>query len=81
MNVTIKSQTLGGVKQIKITKAKPIGERPKTYKEIETIVHNIGNSFNSSSAVLLKTKNNEYKIEIYRDGCFYPYYCNFNILN
>ena len=73
MNITIKSNALGTITAT-LRKSKNLGDRPKTYKEIEYVSHSIGSSYNSSRATLLQNSQKDYIIEIYRDGSFYPYY-------
>lgn len=73
---TVKAKMYGG---------KPLGNVPKEYTLIGLSSHNIGGGYNSTTLTLFEHKHNykgytEMKIEIeiyyeiYRDGCFYPYY-------
>ena len=55
-------------------RGKPLADRPKTYKEIGVFGHNIGNAYNPGWGNLLKAADGSLRYEIYRDGCFYPYY-------
>lgn len=55
-------------------KGKPLADRPKSYKELFSARHNIGNSYNPHYLNVLQSKSGKLYYEIYRDGCFYPYY-------
>jgi len=50
---------------------------PVTYKRVDVIRHNLGNSYNSDLMVLYKNKSGILKYEIFRDGSFFPYYGTF----
>ena len=60
--------------KVRLYKGKPLGEVPKTYKKINVVSHNIGNLYNSSLLTIYQAKDKTFRYEIYRDGCFYPYY-------
>jgi len=55
-------------------KGKPLADPPKTYKKIEPIWHSLGSDYNSDLLVLYLARDKTFRYEIYRDGCFYPYY-------
>lgn len=55
-------------------KGKPLSECPKTYKRFKVVGHNMGNSYNPSTLTLYRAKDNTLRYEIFRDGCFYPFY-------
>ena len=55
-------------------KGTPKSETPKTYKKVKVLRHDIGNRYNSDLMTLYKNRQGVYKYEIYRDGCFSPYY-------
>jgi hypothetical protein len=57
-----------------VGKAKIRSEVPKSYKELGVCGHNWGNSYNSDIAHLFLNKKKHLILEIYRDGCFNPYY-------
>jgi hypothetical protein len=54
-------------------KGKPLKEVPVTYRKKGIYEHSIGNRFNSDLITIYKARNG-YRYEIYRDGCFHPYY-------
>ena len=62
-------------------KGHPKGECPASYKKITTLGHNIGNNYNPSWLTLYQAKDKTLRYEIYRDGCFYPYYGKFEWRN
>lgn len=62
-------------------KGTPKSDVPKTYKKIDILSHNIGNNYNSSLLTLFKAKDGTLRYEIYRDGCFYPYYGKIEFIN
>ena len=57
---------------------RPLKDCPKSYYKLGVFEHNLGNLYNPSWLVLytygknITSKNLRY--EIYRDGCFWPYY-------
>lgn len=55
-------------------KGKPLADAPKTYNNPKVISHSIGDNYNSSIMTLYTAKDNTLRYEIYRDGCFWPYY-------
>ena len=55
-------------------KGTPKGDVPKSYKRIGIFSHNIGNAYNTDIITIYYNTSNEYRYEIYRDGCFFPYY-------
>ena len=57
-----------------LSKGKPLADRPKSYKHLASAYHNIGNAYNPHYLEILQTKSGKLIYEIYRDGCFYPYY-------
>jgi hypothetical protein len=61
-------------KKAEIFKGKPLADVPKTYKFIKVCSHSVGNLYNSSTLRLYKAADSSLRYEIYRDGCFYPYY-------
>lgn len=71
-------------------KGKPLGKTPKTYKSFTLAYHGIGdimnpNEFKYNSSLLYlftapSTPPNMLKYGIYRDGSFYPFYGNVEIL-
>ena len=58
-------------------KGKPLDKCPSSYKKVDVIGHNIGNSYNPSYLTLYQAKDKTFRYGIYRDGCFYPYYGRF----
>jgi len=74
MELTIRTYGTLGTMKCKLFKTKPLQDRPKTYKHVCTGFHNIGNTYNPSHCEILQNKRGELFIEIYRDGCFWPYY-------
>lgn len=74
MDITIEGHKTG-LQKVTLGKGKPLADRPKSYKLVETVFHSIGNAYNPSHAQLLKTSRGNLILEIYRDGCFWPYYC------
>ena len=60
----------------RLFKGRPLSDCPKTYKFLRVIRHSIGNAYNSDLLSLYKNRQGVLKYEIYRDGCFYPYYGN-----
>lgn len=60
-------------------KGKPLSDPPKSYILIGSIIHSLGNTYNSSSGRIFINKQQKLIYEIYRDGCFNPYYGNFKI--
>ena len=88
--VSIKfSGTLNGVRyenaHATIFKGKPLADPPKAYIKVGIIQHSITdllsdrNDYNSTLATIYTTKAGKLFYEIYRDGCFYPYYGKFVI--
>lgn len=73
MDIIIKGRD--GKRKAVLGKGKPLADRPKSYIEVEIVSHSIGNLYNPSTAVLLRNRSGNLFLEIYRDGCFYPYYC------
>jgi hypothetical protein len=59
----------------------PKAECPKSYKKVTVISHNIGNAYNSELLTIFRAKDKTLRYEIYRDGCFYPYYGKFEYVN
>lgn len=63
-----------------IYKGKPLGDPPKNYIKVGLIDHSITdllsnrNVYNSSLATVYQNRIGKLFYEIYRDGCFYPYY-------
>lgn len=57
---------------------RPLKDCPKSYYKLGVFEHNLGNLYNPSWLVLYtygKTINSKsLRYEIYRDGCFWPYY-------
>jgi len=72
--VDIKIKQNGKEHKVRLYEGKPLGEVPKTYKKINVVSHNIGNLYNSSLLTIYQAKDKTFRYEIYRDGCFYPYY-------
>lgn len=70
-----------GNKEARLYKGRPLADIPKSYKKIKgkngIIYHNIGNNYNSHHLQLYRAKDKSLRYEIYRDGCFYPYYGKF----
>jgi len=71
----------GKTYKAELLKGKPLGDMPKSYKSLGTATHGIGdvfnpnqNLYNSSLLTVLKAKDGTFRYEIYRDGCFYPFY-------
>lgn len=59
----------------KLGKGKPLGNVPSTYKFVKHILFfKLGGRYNSSLCTMYKNRQGVLKYEIYRDGCFYPYY-------
>lgn len=59
----------------KLSKGKPLGDVPSTYKFVKYISFpELGSQFNSSLCSMYKNRQGVLKYEIYRDGCFYPFY-------
>ena len=64
----------------RLYKGRLLGDCPTTYKRLKVITHNIGNNYNPGHLTLYKAKDNSLRYEIYRDGCFYPYYGKFEFI-
>ncbi|NCD06155.1 MAG: hypothetical protein EOL97_08555 [Spirochaetia bacterium] len=72
--MTIKINWRGEDVEVGLGKGKPLSDPPKTYTKLCTVYHNIGNSYNPHTLNIYKNSRNQLRYEIYRDGCFYPYY-------
>lgn len=59
---------------------KPLSDCPASYEKVGLIGHSIGNNYNPSYMTVYKTRSG-YAYEIYRDGCFYPYYGKISFYN
>ncbi len=66
----------GGLRAF-LYKGNPKRDIPKTYKRDKVISHNIGNLYNPEYLTLYVAKDGSLRYEIYRDGCFFPYYGKF----
>jgi hypothetical protein len=64
-------------REAKLFRGRPLADCPKSYKRVCSISHNIGNNYNPSYLVLYRAKDKSLRYEIFRDGCFYPYYGRF----
>jgi len=62
------------MRKAKMFKGYPKAECPVTYKKVMILGHSIGNDYNPGTLNLYENKSGVLKYEIYRDGCFYPYY-------
>ena len=65
----------GEIHNCEIYQGKPLADPPSSYKEVGFVLTSRGNAYNPSIATLYKTKSGRNILQIYRDGCFYPYYC------
>jgi hypothetical protein len=82
------SGTISGVRyenaKATIYKGTPLSDPPKSYVKAGIVRHSITdllsnqNRYNSDLATIYRSKTG-YHYEIYRDGCFYPYYGKFVI--
>lgn len=70
----------GTIKAI-MGKGVPLPDCPKTYKKVAVVKHSIGdifnpnqNLYNSATMTVYKAKDDSLRYEIYRDGCFFPFY-------
>ena len=68
-------------RKARLFKGTPKGTTPKSYACVGVTGHNIGSAYNSTTLTLYKNKAGVLKYEIYRDGCFYPYYGTFEYLD
>lgn len=73
MKIQIKYK--GMIHNCEMYQGKPLADPPSSYKEVGIVSHNIGNAYNPSIAHLYKVEGGRNVLQIYRDGCFYPYYC------
>ena len=72
--LSIKIKVNKGIHKAILQKGRPLGDCPKTYKKLRTVFHNIGGTYNSDLLTIFLAKDKTFRYEIYRDGCFYPYY-------
>ena len=61
----------------RLHKGTPKGDCPITYKKLDVLGHNIGNAYNPNTLTLFENRQGVLKYEIYRDGCFFPFYGTF----
>lgn len=73
VNGSLRGKNFNNSKAI-LHKGRPLADIPKTYKLIGMLNHNLGNNYNPSTLTVYQAKNKIYRYEIYRSGCFYPYY-------
>jgi hypothetical protein len=74
--------TMGNNEQEAIMgRGKALPDCPKTYKHISVAYHNIGdllnrntNFYNPRTMNVYMAKDKTLRYEIYRDGCFFPFY-------
>jgi len=57
-----------------MSKGYPRGETPSTYKKLGICGHGMGNRYNPSTLTIWQARDKTLRYEIYRDGCFYPYF-------
>ena len=57
-----------------IYKGCPKPEAPTTYKKLGVLSTSLGNLYNTALMTIYQAKDKTFRYEIYRDGCFYPYY-------
>ena len=67
-------------RKARLYKGTPKADAPKSYTKVGVVGHNIGNNYNPSTLTLYKNKQSILKYEIYRDGCFYPFYGTFEYI-
>lgn len=67
-------------RKARLYKGTPKADAPKSYIKVGVIGHSIGNNYNPSTLTLYINKQGILKYEIYRDGCFYPYYGTFEYM-
>lgn len=60
-------------------KGKPLRDCPTTYKKLNVVYHSLGNNYNPHWMTIFMAKDKTLRYEIYRDGCFYPYYGKIHI--
>lgn len=61
-------------KKARLYKGRPLRDCPKSYKKVKIVLHNHGSAYNPNNLTIYKAKDGTLRYEIYRDGCFYPYY-------
>jgi len=72
--IDIKIATKNGWIDAKLYAGRPKRETPKSYKQIGVFRHNIGDNYNPHILTIYKNKRGELIYEIYRSGCFDPYF-------
>lgn len=65
----------------KLIKGRLFNTEPKTYKKLGVCGHDVGNRYNSTTLTVYSACDGSYRYEIYRDGCFYPYYGRLELIN
>lgn len=68
-------------KRVKIYVGRPLADTPKTYKRIGGFVaKELSNAYNSGCVTIYEAKDKTLRYSVYRDGCFYPYYGKFEVV-
>ena len=58
---------------------RPKSDKPKTYKKIGGFITTDRGRYESGCVTVYKTRNG-YAASLYRDGCFWPYYCKCELI-
>lgn len=62
-------------KRVKIYVGRPLRDTPKPYKQIGGFVaKELSTAYNSGCVSIYEAKDKTLRYSVYRDGCFYPYY-------
>ena len=86
IKIKVKAHRNANWQDVILHSVKPLSHKPKSYKKIGLLYHNIGNAYNSDLITIYEAKkpsNNgsKYRFSMYRDGCFYPYYGILTVIN
>jgi len=62
-------------RKAKLTVWGPADEPPEGYKKLKVAYHDFGNAYNPDTLTIYQGKSKrDLVFEVYRDGCFEPYY-------
>lgn len=80
MDITLFMGMKGEAIPARLYKGTPKRQCPSTYRLYEVVGHDIGDLYNPSTLRLYLAKDKTLRYEIYRSGCFFPYYGKIELL-
>lgn len=76
----INSKLYKGVNLLFRGRIRPKAETPKTYKVVGGFRCIERGLYESGFVTVYKTKGGKFAASLYKDGCFYPYYCRCELI-